>query len=241
MVLATYWASLYYCRIMTELDANSPGTSPDLLTTIEPPTTVEPAEFVEGGKHVDNVNVRISYGIIERFSEGLYSSPNKAFEELVSNSYDAGANCGWVLIPDDLEAEDATLCVIDDGLSMDLQGLQELWHIGESPKRSSDGEDKERVIEGRAPIGKFGIGKLATYVLAEKLTYICRRDEEYLAVTMDFGQVKGKFTELKSMALNVVSLSAGEARKSLTGIMSDSELVEKLFGPKAPEHWTLRL
>ena len=39
-------------------------------------------------KHID---VRISYRIIELFSEGLYSSPNKAVEELVSNSWDAGA------------------------------------------------------------------------------------------------------------------------------------------------------
>jgi len=47
--------------------------------------SVDPAEFVAGGEDAGTVDVRISYGIIDRFSEGLYSSPNKAFEELISN------------------------------------------------------------------------------------------------------------------------------------------------------------
>ena len=44
---------------------------------------------VDTGKQIE---VRISYRIIQLFSEGLYSSPNKAVEELVSNSFDAGAS-----------------------------------------------------------------------------------------------------------------------------------------------------
>src|SRR5207249_1157109 len=133
---------------------------------------VEPASFVTGGAPGGAIEVRISYGIIDRFSEGLYSSPNKAFEELVSNSYDAGASRVWVRVPEDLHAAAAYLAVLDDGVSMDLDGIRELWQVGVSPKRPSDGT--EVVHAGRPPIGKFGIGKLATYVLAEKLTYLCK-------------------------------------------------------------------
>ena len=43
------------------------------------------------GTTIDNISVTISYRIIELFSAGLYSSPNKAFEELICNSYDAFA------------------------------------------------------------------------------------------------------------------------------------------------------
>ena len=197
-------------------------------------TVVAPAKFVAGGSPVDNVDVQISYGIIERFSEGLYSSPNKAFEELVSNSYDAGAERVWISVPDDLSIDDASICVIDDGLSMDLSGLGDLWHIGVSPKRRNGGQ----AIKDRAPIGKFGIGKLATYVLAQELTYLCRREDEYLAVTMNFREVKGELTEPTPMALNVVRLSREEAFTSLSRAFEPNLVVKKLFDSETANHWT---
>ena len=42
--------------------------------------------FYEVGKEADKIDVRVSYHIIKLFSDGLYSSPNKAVEELVSNA-----------------------------------------------------------------------------------------------------------------------------------------------------------
>ena len=47
---------------------------------------------INTGKKIDDIHVTLSYRIIELFSAGLYSSPNKAFEELVCNSYDAHAS-----------------------------------------------------------------------------------------------------------------------------------------------------
>jgi len=46
---------------------------------------------VEGvtGTKIDQITVEIDYAIIQHFSQHLYSSPNKAIEELVSNSFDA--------------------------------------------------------------------------------------------------------------------------------------------------------
>lgn len=205
------------------------------------PERVQPAEFVEGGTEIEQIQVRISYGIIQRFSEGLYSSPNKAFEELVSNSYDAGAHRVWIEMPADLTKECATVLVLDDGQSMDFQGLQELWQIGTSPKRTGGPGGGERIVDGRDPIGKFGIGKLATYVLAEELTYICRRDQGYLAVTMDYSRVSGD-TDLSAsqpMELDVVELSAAEAQESIKTAMGDgdSDAVEAFF-LKEPNNWT---
>ena len=52
--------------------------------------TNEPT-FSAIGIATDNIEVRLSYRIVELFSEGLYTSPNKAVEELVANSFDAGA------------------------------------------------------------------------------------------------------------------------------------------------------
>lgn len=135
------------------------------------------------GSSAGEIPVRISYRIIELFSAGLYSSPNKALEELVTNSYDAWSDHVDLLLPANLRASDATIWVVDNGESMDLAGLIDLWQIAKSTKRTRP------LRAGRKPVGKFGIGKLATYVLASKLTYLCRRDGQVLAVTMDFGQV----------------------------------------------------
>src|SRR5260370_11812647 len=139
----------------------------------EPPVEIEPADFVAGGTQLDTIAVNINFGIIEQFSEGLYSSPNKTFEELVTNSYDAGATSVWVRIPDDLANASAIIAVIDNGESMDLGGLRGLWQIVDSTRRS-----RPPARAGRKPVGKFGIGKLATYVLANELTYVCKREDD---------------------------------------------------------------
>jgi len=200
---------------------------------------VEPADFIDGGTSAGQIDVRISYGIIDRFSEGLYSSSNKAFEELVSNSYDAGAREVWVHVPDDLDVSGAFLAVVDDGVSMDFAGLEELWEIGVSPKRNGNGNGDEVVNLDRAPIGKFGIGKLATYVLAEQLTYVCKKDGKHLAVTMDYSQAKGAMSDPTPMGLQVVDLTEEEAKSSLEQVLgADDVAVAALFGDVARPTWT---
>ncbi|OYU71972.1 MAG: hypothetical protein CFE32_25100, partial [Alphaproteobacteria bacterium PA3] len=102
------------------------------------------------------------------FSQQLYSSPNKAFEELISNSWDADAENVYVGIPDDLSVPNAQIWILDDGISMDVNGFKDLWSVAKSNKRNPGYPAKRR------PIGKFGVGKLATYLLANELTYVCK-------------------------------------------------------------------
>src|SRR3989442_5494789 len=91
--------------------------------------------FYKIGKENSDIEVRISYRIIQLFSEGLYSSPNKAIEELVSNSFDAGATNVHVILSPDLVSEGAAIVVIDDGVGMDDKEVQEHWLICVSNKR----------------------------------------------------------------------------------------------------------
>jgi HSP90 family molecular chaperone len=140
--------------------------------------------FASFGKATDSIDVRLSYRIIELFSEGLYASPNKAIEELVANSFDAGAQYVHVLMSPNLHDQDATIVVIDDGEGMDAQGLKDHWLIGISNKRRL-----ANLPKNRQQIGKFGIGKLATYVLADRLTHITRRNGKFYSTSMDFGAV----------------------------------------------------
>jgi len=102
------------------------------------PQTANP-DIATVGNEVATVDVTIGPRFLNLFSEHLYSSPNKAFEELVSNSWDAGAETVYISVPDDLSAPDASIWVLDDGLSMDIAGLQLLWAVATSKKRDRGG------------------------------------------------------------------------------------------------------
>src|SRR5437870_5882914 len=148
-----------------------------------------PAPKIESiGQESSTISVEISARFLQHFSEQLYSSPQKAFEELISNGWDAGADRVDVRISPDLKtAASPTMAVLDNGASMDEEGLRQLWHIAFSPKQANP------VRNGRQVIGKFGIGKLATYVLGAKLTYICKAsDGRIRRVTMDYGHIDQK-------------------------------------------------
>ena len=129
------------------------------------------------------ITVRISNEILTLLSSQLYQSPLKAIEELVVNAYDADAKECKLFVPtssDDLKV----VFVYDDGIGMNADGLSNLWLVGRSNKRDPDLQHRMR----RKRIGKFGIGKLATYAIAKSVTYISRTDNEVLAVSANFDQ-----------------------------------------------------
>src|SRR6266516_6434606 len=141
-------------------------------------------KFAAIGTQKASIDVRLSYRIIELFSEGLYASSNKAVEELVEHSFDAGELRVGLLISPNLNDQDATIVVIDDGEGMDAEGLKQHWLSGISNKRRLT-----TLPRNRQQIGKFGIGKLATYVLADRLTHISKRDGKFYSTSMDFSAI----------------------------------------------------
>ena len=179
------------------------------------------------------ISVEIGARFLEHFSEQLYSSPQKAFEELISNGWDAGATVVDVHIPDNLKAENATLTVFDNGESMDEAGLQDLWTIAFSPKA------KQTEMYGRRVVGKFGIGKLATYVLASRLTYICKAADGVIRrVTMNYDNVdKDKPADkqlVSEMKLNIYELTVDELEKALTSLDNGSNIKGYINGNPIP-------
>ena len=203
----------------------------------------KPPNHISSGKAVKTIQVGLSYKIVELFSEGLYASANKAFEELVTNSFDAGAENVFVKIPSDPTASDATIVVVDDGEGMDVAGLEDLWKIGASKKRSDPSTSKKR-----PQIGKFGIGKLATYVLASQLTHISKSRGKYYAVSMDFDQLDSAsgsgVVGSNPVSLKVRQLTAVQAKEALTNWTSSTEFSGwnvSLFGKDAPKSWTFAI
>lgn len=185
------------------------------------------------GKKIDDIDVTISSRIIELFSAGLYSSPNKAFEELICNSYDAFASKVAVYSPDDPAVSNAYIWVCDNGEGLDAGELKQLWKIGESFKRKDKERDKKRL-----QIGQFGIGKLSTYILARKLTYISKKDERYILATMDYNLINNDVNGIKIDEREVTE----EEVKQIADEYIKSELLNfELFGEKASKTWTISL
>ncbi len=133
-------------------------------------------EVVDFSTERKEVQVQVSYEVVKLFSEQLYASPVKAIEELVVNSWDAGASHCSVHV--DIDSERPLIAVFDDGAGMTLQQLESLWHIGVS--------NKPKISAPRKQIGKFGIGKLASYAVARRATYISRTLEGINVVSIDF-------------------------------------------------------
>ncbi len=196
--------------------------------------------FVTSGKETAKIDVRLSYRIVSLFSEGLYASPNKAIEELVANSFDAGARHVAVLLPTDFHSQGATIAVIDDGEGMDGAGLMQHWLIGKSDKR-----ELAKLPSGRQQIGKFGIGKLASYVLASRLTHISKKGGKYYSTSMDFKIVDDRGddeVEPKTpVRIGLRELTEKEVKEALapwtdTAAFKKSNLT--LFGAGASKSWT---
>jgi len=188
------------------------------------------------GTKFDEIPVEISYKIIQLFSAGLYSSPNKAFEELVCNSYDAFADKVAVYIPSDLSAEDAYMWVCDNGEGLDCNELKELWRIGESSKRMDSSRDKKRL-----QIGQFGIGKLATYVLARKLTYVSKKAGRYILATMDYDKIHGAVSQLNLDEREINETEASRLIEFFTKSYNSGKLEFNLFGEESAPSWTFSL
>jgi hypothetical protein len=179
-------------------------------------------QLLDRGTKVDEVVLNIDYQIIEHFSRYLYGSPNKAVEELVSNGFDAFAARVFVYLPGQFCADHVV--VWDDGWSMDAGGLKDLWLIASSPKGSVG-----RVARGprgeRKMIGKFGIGKLASYAVGNTITHICRKGDEFLLVSIDYrrvhGDIGGRPTTTESpLKAPIVRITKDAARAYLSDLFT---------------------
>jgi hypothetical protein len=205
-------------ELRTQMTGQTPSPHFDISTvgTPEPDATVE---------------VTIGPQFLELFSEQLYTSPNKAFEELISNSWDAGASAVYVGMSTDLASKDAAVWVLDNGESMDVAGLQLLWSVANS--------EKPRRTDGRPQIGKFGIGKLSTYVLAHNLTHICKASDGVIrAVTMDYRRIGSgpRKLHIDPVPLEVRILEDDELRLLLSEIDNGQLILEHIdhLGEAAP-------
>jgi hypothetical protein len=189
------------------------------------------AQKVERSTEIGQVPVTLTNQLVSLLSDQLYQSPIKALEEMVVNSFDAMATECRISLPTDRNDAPDFIAVFDDGEGMDADGLFDLWLIGSSKKR--DG------AKPRKQIGKFGIGKLATYALARKVTWLTRRQGVTRAVTIDYAA----FSSLGPSNVKPISLAIRRidddvfVAEPYKGVFERLGVLESAF--RQYETWTL--
>ena len=125
--------------------------------------------------------VTLSPELIGLLSDQLYRSPSKAIEELVVNGFDAEAAEARIFVPERGDSK-PFIAVYDDGVGMTYEGLADLWRVGRPKPR----DDTLFQRKQRRQIGKFGIGKLSTYAVANRVTYVTKTGAQHLVVTINY-------------------------------------------------------
>src|SRR5260221_763178 len=189
------------------------------------------------GQTTDTLQVTLSNELVHLISDQLYQSASKAIEELVVNAYDADATECRVFIPEFISTQKYVV-VYDNGIGMDREGLQDLWHIGRSNKRTEEIERRAK----RKQIGKFGIGKLATYAIANKVTYLTRKGKNFLMVTLDFRQFvsdsSGGNKPVQLYVKEIADWNSLEKESSFREICALSQVNREALFTEAVPSWT---
>lgn len=162
------------------------------------------------GQEIDKIVLTVDNRIIEHFSRNLYESPYKAIEELVVNGFDAFAESVRVYTPGPFVTD--KVLVWDNGSSMSVEGLKQLWWIANSPK-NNENRTISRNNKRRQVIGKFGIGKLASYAVGKSISHLCKHDGNYYLITVDYNKID----------------PANKTTKSRSAISSDTPLEEPVY------------
>jgi Histidine kinase-, DNA gyrase B-, and HSP90-like ATPase len=172
--------------------------------------------------------VELAPEIVPLLSAQLYQSPLKAIEELVVNSYDADArNCYVSIGPE-------TIAVVDDGIGMDLSALKNLWNVGRSAKRT---DQRYLKLVKRTQIGKFGIGKLAAYAIAETISYYTRSGPDILHSTLSFKQFEAGARQVDVVIFRLSATDA-KAPELINSLVDKTSAQKKMLEGKS---WTVSL
>lgn len=104
--------------------------------------------------------VRVSGNIISELSDKIPSNII-ALNELIKNSYDAGANEVNICI----DSANKTLTIKDDGSGMNASDINTLFHISQSTKKYGEKNEYERLTQGSKGLGFLSVFKFGNHVI----------------------------------------------------------------------------
>ena len=204
---------------------------------------------------IDEFSFDIASGMLESLGLNMYTSIGKSLSEFVANAYDAEASDIEITIPfDRIVAERSALrdrakkevsentrekftvlsdplpdsveiVIEDDGHGMSPQGIQDKFLIINRNRRqtSSKSETGKRDVMGRK-----GLGKLAGFGTAERITIWSKRANTTFATqfTMDYSKIKQQDkvheSSFEAKYLDDLPLQLQGTRITLSGLRCDS-------------------
>lgn len=201
------------------------ASSPDAVATVAP--SVEAPQDEDPTRRIDEFRFDIASGMLESLGLNMYTSIGKSLSEFVANAHDAEATRVSITIPyDQINVErmalrdvakqdvaagrrekftvlsdplpDAVKIVIeDDGHGMSPEGIQAKFLIINRNRRQASSKSESGL---RDVMGRKGLGKLAGFGTAEKITIWSKRAGVTFATefTMDYGSIKNRSTVRES-------------------------------------------
>ena len=127
--------------------------------------------------------LKIGTSLISRLSEDLYNKKSMVFEELIINSLDAGSKKISITIEEKNNKIERIL-FLDDGKGMINEDIENCIGIFKSEK---DKKEYILVEDFKRPIrGKFGVGKISTKILCNKMIIETWNSEKQISFEFDY-------------------------------------------------------
>lgn len=125
---------------------------------------------------------------IEHLGVKMYSNIPNAIAELIANAYDAEAENVHIKLIDN-EGE-KSICIIDDGVGMDFDEINNKFlRIGRK-KRIEDGNSLSP--NGKRKVtGKKGLGKLAFFGIGDTIDIVTKKNGNQVSFTLDWDELLG--------------------------------------------------
>lgn len=129
--------------------------------------------------------IKVGSQVLRQLSKGVYSSPQMAIKELISNSFDAEA----LEVTIDTKSKSNCIIIHDNGKGMDYKDFDENFTvISRSPKVEQDfTPNLKRPIIGRLGIGFIAVSELCNSMIVSSTTD--KADTKFVA-TIDFSKYK---------------------------------------------------
>ena len=159
---------------------------------------------------------------IKHLGVRMYSTLPPAIAEIIANAYDADASQVTVTLHEE-DGKPAEIRVTDDGSGLTQDEINEKFLVIGRNRREDEGDEPSPKY-GRKRIGKKGLGKLALFGLANRITITTRRDGKRNVFILDWDELNNSPSVYKPTATEV-DQPTGEPNGtavSLTGLKRKS-------------------
>lgn len=152
--------------------------------------------------------IQILGRILEHLGVQMYKQRDAAIAELVANAWDAGATEVKIFIPtDNYNPEDSSIIVLDNGVGMSPDEVQsDYLVVGRNTRRAG----KTQNPRGFPIMGRKGIGKLAGFGIASRMTLETWRDESKVVFSLDIDNLKADDGKVESKQIEANIFKAEE-------------------------------